>query len=309
MFSSCALSLRRGIVYLMKGRISKTIAWSVVAVGWVGVAWSPTAAAGGQSEAEIVNAFREAHASHQLDRMLLLFCWDHVTPEIRQMTESELSQSLDEELSAVMVTGEHPAGRSNGYIRNGIVYGHNLTVEKELVVESPVVKGDPQKTYFPLGIKDGRYQIALMVPLGPAARPPEAAGQASIDSAPKKGIARERKESGAGTKITIRAMTPLVVRIDQEVGLSLVSSGTGFTATISVPVQVNGVTVIPAGSRFEGTVTKQDHYSPELALTSVTVDGRTIRLRTFPITFNERVSFPAGAEFNFHLMFSLDMVN
>jgi hypothetical protein len=173
--SSCALSFRRGIVYLMKSRIGRTLAWTVVAVGWIGVAWSPTPVAWGQSESEIVSAFREAHASHQLDRMLRLFCWDRVTPEMRQMTENELSQSLDEELSVVRVTGEHPAGRSNRYIRNGMVYGHNLTVEKELVVESLAAKGDPQKTYFPLGIKDGRYQIALMVPLGSAAMQPEVA--------------------------------------------------------------------------------------------------------------------------------------
>jgi hypothetical protein len=225
------------------------------------------------------------------------------------MTENELSQSLDEELSVVRVTGEHPAGRSNRYIRNGMVYGHNLTVEKELVVESLAAKGDPQKTYFPLGIKDGRYQIALMVPLGSAAMQPEVAGRAPTALAPTNEMATERKESGAGTKVTIRAMTPLVVHIDQEVGLSLVSSGAGFTATFNVPVQVNGVTVIPAGSRSEGTVTKKDHYSPELALTSVTVNGRTARLRTFPITFNEKVSFPAGSEFSFHLMFSLEMAH
>src|ERR1700758_3059179 len=112
----------------MRSRIGRTLARAVVVVGCIGVAWSPTAVAWGQSESDIVSAFREAHASHQLDRMLGLFCWDRVTPEMRKMTENELSQSLDEELSVVRVTGEHPVGRSNQYIRNGVLYGYNLAV-------------------------------------------------------------------------------------------------------------------------------------------------------------------------------------
>ena len=65
--------------------------------------------------------------------------------------------------------------------------------------------------------------------------------------------------------------------------------------------------MIPAGANAEGTVSKGGEYSPEMALTSVIVDGRSHSVTTGPITFNEKISFPAGSEVSFHLLRQMEM--
>ena len=97
--------------------------------------------------------------------MLTLFCWDKVTPEIRKVTEEHVKDSFDDNILAVRITTEHPKGRVNQFLRNGVRYGFNLTVIKELVVESAVPNGGPEMSYHPIGIKDDHYAIALMVRL------------------------------------------------------------------------------------------------------------------------------------------------
>jgi hypothetical protein len=85
-------------------------------------------------------------------------------------------------------------------------------------------------------------------------------------------------------------------------GIKLISTGGAFSATVSAPVEVNGVTVIPAGAAVEGIVTKEGNYSPQLALNLVTVNGTPRRIHTTSSTFNEQIEYPAGTELSFKLV-------
>ena len=251
-----------------------------------------------QSESELIDAYRQAHDRRDLEGMLKLFCWDKVTPEVRKVTEEHVKSSFEDNLLTVRITGEHPKGRVNQFVRNGVLYGFNLTVIKELVVESAVPNGAPEMSYRPIGIKDDHYAIALMVPL-----PNSSATMQRSDDAPEKA----RAPLATTGKVTVPAKTRLTVRLDQMVGLKLVENGGGFSAKLSRPVQANGVTVLPAGATVEGLVKKEEKYSPEITLKSINVNGESWRVQTSTIVFNQQISYPQGTELTFDLQFPLDI--
>lgn len=55
--------------------------------------------------------------------------------------------------------------------------------------------------------------------------------------------------------LVIPSGTALHVRLDEEVDTKRNRSGDGFTATLEQPLTVDGVTVLPVGTRFNGHVT------------------------------------------------------
>jgi hypothetical protein len=249
-----------------------------------------------QSESELISAYRQAHDHRDLEGMLKLFCWDNVTREIRHSTEEHAKSSFDDKVVDVEITAEHPKGRVYEFLRNGVRYGFNLTVIKELVVESPVAKGDSERSYYPIGIKDGRYMIALMAPISNRSSMPQ----------PSYGAPGKAPRVMAG-RFTVPAKTALTVRLDQVVGLKLVEAGGGFSATLSRPVQVDGVTVLPAGSTAEGLVKEEAQYSPKLTLKVISLNGQSWRVKTSTVVFNQQISYPAGAELTFELQFPVQI--
>jgi len=286
----------------MRSNRGRSIVLSILLGSAVGGAFGQSANTEGTgSVSELVSAFRSAHDHRDLDGMMNLFCWDQVTPEIRQVTEKDVEESFDDDISNLKTTTEHPKGRVTEFVRDGVPYGFNLAVIEEMVMETAEPKSSPKTVYYPIGAKNGRYFIALMAR---EAHPQIALKNSLVkpaENAPVSG-----RKSGAH-KITIPAMTAMAVRLDQAVGMDLISSGGRFSATFSESVQVNGEIVIPAGSNASGVVTKEAAYSPEIKLETINVNGQELRLKTFPITFNQRISFPANSEMNFHLMFSLTM--
>jgi hypothetical protein len=96
--------------------------------------------------------------------MRKLFCWDGVTPEVRESTERD-SYAFEEKVVSLKMTSEHPAGRVNEFTKDSITYAFNLPATSELVVElGPLTRGASNTNYYPLGFKDGHYLITLMAP-------------------------------------------------------------------------------------------------------------------------------------------------
>jgi hypothetical protein len=106
-------------------------------------------------------------------------------------------------------------------------------------------------------------------------------------------------------RITVPVMTPLTVKLDDAVNLKTAEKGGGFTATLAQPVQVDGVTVIPAGASAAGLVNKEPQFS--LELNSVFVNGRLYRVTTSPIALNQKTSVRPGSTFTFNLTLSLNI--
>jgi hypothetical protein len=87
--------------------------------------------------------------------------------------------------------------------------------------------------------------------------------------------------------IVVPSGTALTVRMGQALSSKTSQSGQTFIATLAQPVSVAGVTAIPAGSTVSGTVVtakEKGKFKGEgelaLALTSVTVKGRTHTIQT-----------------------------
>jgi hypothetical protein len=85
----------------------------------------------------------------------------------------------------------------------------------------------------------------------------------------------------------LRAGTPLFVRLDQTVDTRRSRTGDPVHATLSRPVVVNGRTVLPAGTRFNGHVTTSDPSGRlkgrayiGVALDSFQYEGRRHRIST-----------------------------
>jgi hypothetical protein len=116
------------------------------------------------------------------------------------------------------------------------------------------------------------------------------------------GLAGADPRSG---RITVPVMTPFTVKLDDAVNIKTAEKGAGFTATLTRPVQIDGITVIPAGASAAGLVNKDPQYSIEL--NSIFVNGRLYRVTTSPIAINRKASVPPGSTFTFNLELSVSI--
>jgi hypothetical protein len=256
---------------------------------------------------EFITAFRQAHERRDLDAMSKLVCWDRVTPELRKLTEAHFKTSFDEKIVNLRLTTEHPQGRTNQYVRNGVTYGFNLPVVAELVVEdAPLSKGASNGSYYPLAVKDGRYCIAEMAPVaGSETQTPIA----SSSSAARTIQASQGKSADTARPTVVPAKTVFIINLGEDLGLKTVKAGGKFSATVAEPVVVDGVVVIPTGSPVQGSVTKKGDYSPDASLISVSVNGTAHKISTDQVIFNQEIVFPAGSQMKFELLFPLKLSN
>jgi hypothetical protein len=299
-----ALQIRLGVSM----KRSRPLFWSVVAaVAFAGCSIaSSSQGKASPSQSDFVEVYRRAHDKHDVEAMRKLYCWDGATSEMKEITE-RYSYDFEDKIIDIKLTNEHPKERPNQFIKDGVTYGFNLPVVLELLVEyPPPTKGAHNANYYPVGIKDGRYLIAIMVPKGAGqATSSSASTPSQTGQAPKS--AQTGETSAAGQPIVVPNETTLTVRLNQIVGVKLISTGGAFSATVSDPVVVNGATVIPAGAAVRGIVSKEGNYSPQLALNSVTVTGTPHRVHTTSSTFNEQIEYPAGTELSFKLVRQLTL--
>jgi hypothetical protein len=107
--------------------------------------------------------------------------------------------------------------------------------------------------------------------------------------------------------VTVPVMTALTVKLDEAVNAKTAANGSGFTATIKDPVQVNGVTVIPVNSSAGGLLNKASAGGGELVLNSVFVNGRMYRITTLPVSCSQKMALRAGSVVTFNLVLSLNI--
>jgi hypothetical protein len=262
----------------------------------------------GPSQSDFIATYRRAHDARDVDAMRKLYYWDGVTPEIKDIAE-RYAYDFADKIIDIKLTSEHPKDRPNQYVKDGVTYGFNLPIVLELVVEYPApAQGAHNTNYYPVGVKDGHYLIAVMVPKQGIAQ--VAANTVATPSRAAKGRAPAHtgQTSASGPSIVVPGETTLTVRLTQPVGERLLRIGGGaFSATLAESIEVDGVTVIPVGAIVQGIVTKEGEYSPQLALNSATVNGTVRRIETSAITFNQRIEYPAGTELSFELIRPLNL--
>jgi hypothetical protein len=87
--------------------------------------------------------------------------------------------------------------------------------------------------------------------------------------------------------VVIDAGTLLTVTIDQTVSSKTNNNGDPFAASLAAPISVDGVTVLPTGTRAKGTVVQADSAGRvkggavlALTLDSITVNGQPYSIQT-----------------------------
>ena len=96
--------------------------------------------------------------------------------------------------------------------------------------------------------------------------------------------------------VSLPAGTIINVRLDQSVSTRQSAAGSGFDATVSAPVEVDGKTVIPQGARAHGRIV-ESHEGGHLegvsrlglALDSVEVNGKAFTVDTTERSEERRV--------------------
>jgi hypothetical protein len=257
-------------------------------------------------ESEFIAAFRHAHDHRDLEAISKLFCGDRVTPEVRNVTEDHLKTDFDEKIVDIRLTTEHPKGRTDVFVRNGITYKSNLPVIADLIVENPPQSKESSSTSdYPLAVKEGHYCIAQMAPAEGSAAQQPVASSGSPDQATQPSLSGRTGEAAQPT--VVPAKTVLIVRLGEDIGLKTAKAGGSFSATLAEPVVVDGVTVISAGSPVQGIVSKKGEYSPDVTLTSLTVNNKSHKISTGSVTFKQEVVFPAGSQMKFEFVFPLKL--
>ena len=99
----------------------------------------------------------------------------------------------------------------------------------------------------------------------------------------------------AGRQVaTIPAGTTLLVRMDKSVSTRAGRAGDSFSASLSAPIEVDGRTVVPAGTQFNGhlTVSKASGRMKGRAVIGLRLDSFSLGDREFHVQTNsvERVS-------------------
>lgn len=104
-----------------------------------------------------------------------------------------------------------------------------------------------------------------------------------------------RRGASEAQPVVVPAGTSLTVRLGESVGSKISSPGQSFSATLSNPIEVGGVVVVPAGAAVQGTVTDakplgkfKGGASLSLALNSITINGRTHAIETSSVMRAEK---------------------
>jgi len=125
---------------------------------------------------------------------------------------------------------------------------------------------------------------------GPA---PLVAAQAASGADPEP-VERSPEPAPGVRAITIPSGTPLHVRVDESIGTRRNRAGDRFDATLSEPIEVNGRTMVPAGTVFSGHVITsrasgrlRGRAALGLKLDSFRLNGRDYRVETTSV---DRVS-------------------
>lgn len=113
----------------------------------------------------------------------------------------------------------------------------------------------------------------------------------SDTNGPASGASERAAKPAARQPLVVPAGSTITVRLGEAVGSKISSPGQSFSATVSTPVTVNGVTVIPEGANATGTVVDAKPLGRfkggavlQIKLTSVTVNGNERQIQTSAMT-------------------------
>jgi len=140
--------------------------------------------------------------------------------------------------------------------------------------------------------------VLLFLTLACSSKPGESAANPADQNAASStagGGAANKAEAKRTETVVVPVGTTLTVRLGESVGSKISSAGQSFSATLASPVEVEGKTVIPAGSAARGTVVDAKPLGRfkggavlQIRLNSITVNGSEHSIETSALTRTEK---------------------
>lgn len=118
-------------------------------------------------ETAVVSAYRAAHASQSVDRMLKLYCLDGVSQEMREVVRENIGAELRHPIAA-MKFETVPAGKFGPTEEGGIRWRPSLDIVAVLTVDFDVSRAAPgeyatKQAQLAVGKKGSKYYFAAPV--------------------------------------------------------------------------------------------------------------------------------------------------
>jgi hypothetical protein len=117
-----------------------------------------------EEESRFLTAVRDAYARKDQGTIIALTCWDGVTEKHRRLAPKVLEHALSRSVKSVQY-GSLDTSEPHTYTKDGITYGPNLPVTKQIEIEYEGVPGSPRmKSTIYAGEKEGKLMIVNFAP-------------------------------------------------------------------------------------------------------------------------------------------------
>lgn len=113
-------------------------------------------------EARFLDAVRAAYTGKDKEAIIALTCWDRVTEQHRKLAPKVLDYAVSRPIKSVQYRALD-ISEVQTYTQEGITYGPNLPITKEIEIEYVVDSGSQKAELF-IGEKAGRLMIVNLTP-------------------------------------------------------------------------------------------------------------------------------------------------
>lgn len=115
-------------------------------------------------EARFLKAVQDAYASRDKDAIIALTCWDRVSDKHKALAPKVLDHALSRPIKSVQYC-PLDLSEPQTYTNDGVTYGPNLLISKEIEIQYEDAAGQPQmRSVIYAGEKDGKLMIVNLAP-------------------------------------------------------------------------------------------------------------------------------------------------
>ncbi len=109
-----------------------------------------------------MNAIRDAYSKKDKEAIIASTCWDRVTEQHKKLAPKAIDYAMSNPIKSVQYRALDPS-EVYTYTKDGITYGPNLPIVKQIEIEYAVAPGKLTSELF-LGEKEGKLMIVNLAP-------------------------------------------------------------------------------------------------------------------------------------------------
>ncbi len=115
-----------------------------------------------EEETRFLTAVRDAYTKKDKDAIIALTCWDRVTDQHKKLAPKVIDYAVSRPIKSVQYRALDTS-EAHTYTKDGITYGPNLPITKEIEIEYAVDSGSQKSELF-IGEKEGKLMIVNLAP-------------------------------------------------------------------------------------------------------------------------------------------------